>query len=46
MDFTRFKDINQFYSETGMSRQEAFHFLLSELEKTRNELEKTRSESK
>jgi len=32
MDFTRFKDIHQFYEETGMSRQETFMFLLKELE--------------
>ena len=43
MDFTRIKDINQFYEETGMSRQAAFVFLLNELDKTRNELENLRS---
>ena len=35
MDFTKFKDIHQFYEETGMPRRETFDFLLNELEKLR-----------
>lgn len=39
MDFTKFKDIDQFYEETKMSRRETFNFLLNELEKLRGSCE-------
>lgn len=33
MDFFDCKDINDFYAKTGMNRQEAFLFLITELNK-------------
>ena len=35
MDFSQFKDINDFYVKTGMSRNEAFLFLLQECKRRR-----------
>ena len=34
IDFTRFKNIEAFYQETGMDRYQAFEFLKKQFEKT------------
>lgn len=46
MEFFDCKNIQEFYKKTGMTRQEAFTFLIKELNKIKKEREVDKNESK